>query len=217
MFGDCVGGTGRSMYCVLDTVVIYKDCCLLLTFVYELTHVRLRYDTVYPLSHPSSPAPSPHPFSSAPSPHPSSTAPSPHPSSPVPSPPLPFLSCSLTLLALMKLASLVTVGQATNVVRARRMTVTTPPPLHSQVSTVTLCVCVFVCVNGHVMWAVSGAAIINIPLSAHCMPCSCHMSSVQSRSRTMSSHTPCECYVCGPLSACISCAFSVYPCSRPLV
>ena len=40
------------------------------------------------------------------------------------------------------------------------------------------------------------AAIINIPLSAHCMPCSCHMSSVQSRSLTMSSHTPCECYVC---------------------
>ena len=33
------------------------------------------------------------------------------------------------------------------------------------------------------------AAIINIPLSAHCMPCSCHMSSVQSRSLTMSSHT----------------------------
>ena len=97
---------------------------------------------------------------------------------PLLSPPLPspFLSCSLTLLALMKLASLVTVGQATNVVRARRMTVTTPPPLHSQVSRVTLCVCVFVCVNGHVMWAVSGAAIINIPLSAHCMPCSCHMS-----------------------------------------
>ena len=57
------------------------------------------------------------------------------------------------------------------------------------------------------------AAIINIPLSAHCMPCSCHMSSVQSRSLTMSSHTPCECYVCGPLSACISCAFSVYLCS----
>ena len=33
------------------------------------------------------------------------------------------------------------------------------------------------------------AAILNIPLSAHCMPCSCHMSSVQSRSLTMSSHT----------------------------
>ena len=61
------------------------------------------------------------------------------------------------------------------------------------------------------------AAIINIPLSAHCMPCSCHMSSVQSRSLTMSSHTHRECYVCGPLSACISCAFSVYLCSRPLV
>ena len=61
------------------------------------------------------------------------------------------------------------------------------------------------------------AAIINIPLSGRCMPCSCHMSSVQSCSLTMSNHTPCECYLCGPLSACISCAFSVYLCSRPLV
>ena len=33
------------------------------------------------------------------------------------------------------------------------------------------------------------AAIISIPLSAHCMPCSCHMSSVQSLAMTMSSHT----------------------------
>ena len=70
----------------------------------------------------------------------------------------------------MKVSSLVMVGQPANmsslmgmtlmtestlVLRARRMTVTTPPPLHSQVSTVNLCMCVFMCVNGHVMWAVS--------------------------------------------------------------
>ena len=135
----------------------------------------------------------------------------------------------------MKVASLVMVGQTVNVtslmgmalmteptlvLRVRRMTVTTLPSLHSQVSTVTLCVCVCVhvwkwpCYVGCVHEC---AAIINIPLSAHCMPCSFHVSNVQSRSLTMSNHTPCECYVCGPLSACISCAFSVYLCSRPLV
>ena len=66
----------------------------------------------------------------------------------------------------MKVVSLVMVGQAANmtslmgmtlmtettlVLRARRMMVTSPPPLHTQVSTVNLCVCVFVCVNVHVM------------------------------------------------------------------
>ena len=75
----------------------------------------------------------------------------------------------------MKVALLVMVGQAANVtslmamtlmteptlvMRARRMTVTTPPPLHSQVSTVNLCVCVFMCVNGHVMWAVSMSVLL---------------------------------------------------------
>ena len=122
-------------------------------------------------------------------------------------------AANVTLLMGMTL-----ITEPTLVLRARRMTVTTPPPLHSQVSTVTLCVCVHVCKWPCYVGCVHEcAAIINIPLSAHCRPCSCHMSSVQSRSLTMSSHTPCECYVCGPLSACICCAFSVYLCSRPLV
>ena len=76
----------------------------------------------------------------------------------------------------MKVASLlVMVGQAadvtslmgmtlmtepTLVLRARRMMVTTPLPLHSQVSTVKLCVCMFMCVNGHVMWAVSMSVLL---------------------------------------------------------
>ena len=80
--------------------------------------------------------------------------------------------------------------EMTLVLRARRMMVTTPPPLHSQVSPVNLCVCVHVCKCPCYVGCVHEcAAIINIPLSAHCMPCSCHMSSVQSRSLTMSSHT----------------------------
>ena len=67
----------------------------------------------------------------------------------------------------MKVPSLMMVGQAANmtslmgmtlmteptlVLRARRMTVTTLPPYHSQVSTVNLCACMFMCVNSHVMW-----------------------------------------------------------------
>ena len=75
----------------------------------------------------------------------------------------------------MKVALLVMVGQAANVaslmamtlmteptlvLRARRMTVTTPPPLHSQVSTVNLCVCVFMCISGHVVWAVSVSVLL---------------------------------------------------------
>ena len=76
----------------------------------------------------------------------------------------------------MKVASsLETVGQAANVMslmemtlmteptlvlRARRMTMTSPPHLHSQVSTINLCVCVFMCVNGHVMWAVSMSVLL---------------------------------------------------------
>ena len=38
------------------------------------------------------------------------------------------------------------------------------------------------------------AAIINIPLifSAHCMPCSCHMSSVQSRSLRRAATGECD-------------------------
>ena len=75
----------------------------------------------------------------------------------------------------MKVALLVMVGQAANVtslmamtpmteptlvLRDKRMTVTTPPPLHSQVSTVNLCMCVFVCVNGHVMWAMSMSVLL---------------------------------------------------------
>ena len=48
----------------------------------------------------------------------------------------------------------------TLVLRARRMTVTTHPPLHSQVSTVNLCVCMFMCVNGHVVWAVSVSVLL---------------------------------------------------------
>ena len=49
--------------------------------------------------------------------------------------------------------------------------------------------------------------------SIACAPSSSlfHYSPTQGRVR------PCEWYVCGPLSACISCAFSVYLCSRPLV
>ena len=50
--------------------------------------------------------------------------------------------------------------ESTLVVRARRMTVTTPLPLHSQVSTVNLCMCVFMCVNGLVMWAVSVSVLL---------------------------------------------------------
>ena len=75
----------------------------------------------------------------------------------------------------MKVALLVIVGQAANVsslmwmtlmteptlvLRARKMTLTTPPPIHSQVCTVTLCVCVFMCVNAHVMWAVSMSVLL---------------------------------------------------------
>ena len=75
----------------------------------------------------------------------------------------------------MKVALLVMVGQAadvtslmemtlmtelTLVLRARRMMVTTHPPLHSQVSTINLCMCVFMCVNGHVMWAVSMSVLL---------------------------------------------------------
>ena len=74
----------------------------------------------------------------------------------------------------MKVALLVIVGQAANVssmmgmtlmteptlVLKARMTMTTPPPLHSQVSTVNFCVCVFMCVNGHVMWAVSMSVLL---------------------------------------------------------
>ena len=75
----------------------------------------------------------------------------------------------------MKVALLVMVGWATNVtslmemtlmteptlvLRARRMTVTTHPPLHSPVSTVNFCVCVFMCVNGHVVWAVSMSVLL---------------------------------------------------------
>ena len=77
----------------------------------------------------------------------------------------------------MKVASLVVVGLAANVtslmamtpmteptlvLRARRMAVTTPSPLHSQVSTVNLCVCVFMCVNGHIMWAVSTSVLLKL-------------------------------------------------------
>ena len=75
----------------------------------------------------------------------------------------------------MQVALLVMVGQAANVtsplgmtlmaestlvLRARKMTVTTPPPLRSQVSTVNFCVCVFMCVNGHVVWAVSVSVLL---------------------------------------------------------
>ena len=82
------------------------------------------------------------------------------------------------------------ITEPTLVLRARRMMVTTSPPLHSQVSTVTLCVCVHVCKWPCYVGCVHEcAAIINIPLSAHCMPYSCHMSSVQSRSDDVQPHT----------------------------
>ena len=112
----------------------------------------------------------------------------------------------------MKVTSLVMLGQPVNVTplmgmtlmtkptlvrRARRMMVTTPPPHPTQVSTVNLCVCVFMCVNGHVVWAVSVSGLLQlIFLLVHiaCHACSCHMS-VFSHALMMARHTPCECCV----------------------
>ena len=70
---------------------------------------------------------------------------------------------ALAEMALMKVAPLVMVGQGadmTSQLRNRRMTVTTPPPIHSQVSIVHFCMCMFMCVSGHVMWAVSMSVLL---------------------------------------------------------
>ena len=45
--------------------------------------------------------------------------------------------------------------EPTLVLRTRRRMVTTHPPLHSQVSTVNLCMCMFMCV-----WAVSVSVLL---------------------------------------------------------
>ena len=63
----------------------------------------------------------------------------------------------------MKVASLMMAGQAANTTSLMGMTLMTEP-LHNQVSTVNLCMCMFMCVNDHVMWAVSVSVLLYLTL-----------------------------------------------------
>ena len=65
-------------------------------------------------------------------------------------------------------------GQAANTTSLMGMTLMTEP-LHNQVSTVNLCMCMFMCVNGHVMWAVSVSVLLYLILLLVHITCHVHV------------------------------------------